>query len=71
MSDSSQRDLVKVSIDGDVCIGVGQCELLEPDVFELDEDEGLAHTKGEAMLPADRAAIAVDKCPSGAISIVS
>lgn len=68
---SEQPRLVRVAIDGDVCIGVGQCELLEPDVFELDEDEGLAHTKGEAMLPADRAAVVVDKCPSGAISIVS
>ena len=67
---SDEQPKVRVAIDGDVCIGVGQCELLEPDVFELDEDEGLAHVKGDGLLPADRAAIAVDKCPSGAISIV-
>ena len=62
--------MVQVSVDRDVCIGVGQCELLEPDVFRLDEDEELAEVIGAGMLPRSRAEVAVDKCPSGAITIV-
>lgn len=29
---------MRVSIDGDVCVGAGQCALTSPDVFTQDED---------------------------------
>ncbi|MEM7286705.1 MAG: ferredoxin [Actinomycetota bacterium] len=61
---------VRLTVDRDVCIGVGQCELLEPDVFRLDDDEELAEVIGEGALPRDRAEAIVDRCPSGAIAIV-
>ncbi len=63
-------DLVTLQIDAEVCIGVGQCELLEPDTFRLDDDEGMSHVIGEGTLPRSRADVVIDKCPSSAISIV-
>ncbi len=62
-------DLVKVKIDEEVCLGVGQCELLEPEVFEFDDDEGMSYVIGEGCLPPARAKVAVDRCPTSAISI--
>ncbi|MEK9522858.1 ferredoxin [Streptomyces sp. NPDC087908] len=29
---------MRISIDGDVCIGAGQCALTSPDVFTQDDD---------------------------------
>ena len=63
-------DMVKLVVDREACIGVGQCELLEPDVFRLDDDDELAEVIGDGALPRDRAEVVVDKCPSGAITIV-
>lgn len=63
-------DPVRLSVDRDACFGVGQCELLEPTVFRLDDEEELAEVIGDATLPRDRADKVVDRCPSGAISIV-
>ncbi len=62
-------DTVRLALDVDKCIGVGQCELLEGDVFRLDDDEGVAVIVGEPVLPVDRAVVVVEKCPSQAIQI--
>jgi len=62
-------ELVGVELDQDVCVGVGQCELLESDVFRLDDDEGISKVIGDGRLPRRRAEIVVDKCPSSALSI--
>ena len=62
---------VRVVIDAEVCVGIGQCEALEPEVFVYDEDEGRARVRDGATLPPDRADAAVRACPSGAISLVS
>ena len=61
--------MITVTVTGD-CVGTGQCHLLAPDLFTLDE-EGLASTlvdmvTGEATARAERAARA---CPMGAIEI--
>ena len=63
------RDTVRMALDAEKCIGVGQCELLEGDVFRLDDDEGVAVIVGDPVLSADRAAVVVEKCPSQAITI--
>ena len=65
----AQDDLVTVELNAEVCVGVGQCELLESDVFMLDDDEGISTVIGEGQLPRRRAEIVVEKCPSSAISI--
>lgn len=66
---NAQDDLVTVELDHEVCVGVGQCELLESDVFRLDDDEGISTVIGDGLLRRQRAEIVVDKCPSSAISI--
>ncbi len=63
-------DELRVRVDPDVCVGIGQCEMLEPEVFEYDEDAGLAGARDGATLSPERAAAVVKACPSGAISIV-
>ncbi len=65
----TDNDLVTIAIDDEVCIGVGQCELLEPDVFRIDDDTGIAELVGDGRLPKDRAKVAIEKCPSRALSI--
>ena len=60
---------VAVRIDADVCVGIGQCELLEPEVFALDDEEGYSAVIGTGRLPLARAQMVVEKCPSNAISI--
>jgi len=68
--DGGSEATVVVTIDADVCVGIGQCELLEPDVFALDEDLGYSAVIGTSHLPLDRAKLVIDKCPSNAIRIV-
>ena len=63
-------DRVRMAVDHDRCIGGGQCEMLEPDVFLLDDEEAVSSVIGAGMLPRPRAEVVVDRCPSAAISIV-
>lgn len=68
--DGGAEPTVMVAIDADVCVGIGQCELLEPEVFALDDDLGYSAVIGSGRLPLDRAKVVIDKCPSNAIRIV-
>lgn len=63
-------DLVAVAVDSQRCIGGGQCEMLEPDVFLLDDDEVISSVIGSGALRRDRAEVVVHRCPGAAISIV-
>ncbi|MFF3772756.1 ferredoxin [Streptomyces sp. NPDC002232] len=60
---------MRVSIDGDVCIGAGQCALTSPDVFTQDDDgfgtvvPGREDGAGTLVREAARA------CPVQAISL--
>ena len=68
---SPMNETVRLTLDAEVCIGVGQCELLAPDVFELDDDEGTARMVGGPDVDRALAEQVVDKCPSRAIQIIS
>ena len=68
MSDGG--DPVEVSVDPDVCVGIGACIDAEPDTFEL-LDEGFARALPGARLPRDRAEEVIANCPSGAISLAA
>ncbi len=63
------NDSVTLTVDTTICVGIGQCEMLEPEVFFID-DEAISTVVDGATLPADRAARVIERCPSGAISIV-
>ncbi len=66
---SASPELVTMHIDADKCIGSGMCEMLEEAIFVIDEDTNIAQVAGAGVLPAERAAIVIDRCPSGAISV--
>ena len=61
---------VKLAVNADKCIGSGLCEMLEEATFLIDEDTNIAGVTSEDTLPADRAAIVIDRCPAGAIVTV-
>jgi len=66
----SGDDLVGVSVNEDVCIGAGQCEMLEEEIFYVNDETVIAGVIGTGMLPRDRATRVAETCPSGAILIV-
>ena len=67
---SAVDEMVRVAVDQDLCIGGGICEMLEPEVFELDDDIVISSVIGSGLLPRDRAEVVVDRCPGQAISII-
>ena len=60
---------VRLTVDEAVCIGAGQCEMLESETFLLDDDTAISAVVGTGELPRDRAEKVIDRCPSGAIAI--
>ena len=72
---------MKVWIDQADCIGSGLCQAIEPQVFAIGDDDGLARVRqGDRVLPPgpdNRATVpaeceanvqdAVDSCPAGCI----
>lgn len=61
---------VRLTVNARVCIAGGQCEMLAPEVFEIDEDTAVAVVLGDGALDRETAETVIDRCPSGAISIV-
>ncbi len=59
----------RVVVDQDKCVGVGKCEMLEPEAMEVDEDTAIASMIEGTVLPLERAQKLVTECPSSAISI--
>ncbi len=68
MSDQ-EVELVKMVVNQDVCIGAGQCEMLEEETFLVDDDTVVAGVIGTGLLPMDRAQKVIGACPTQAISI--
>ncbi len=60
--------LVEVVVDDEVCIGIGACVAVEPQVFEL-RDDGVAHVRPRHGLPRAWAEQVCQGCPSGALRI--
>ncbi len=63
-------DPVRVTVDSERCIGGGQCEMLEPEVFLLDDETAISSVIGSGVLSRERAEVVVHRCPGAAISIV-
>jgi ferredoxin len=64
--------MTKIVADLDRCVGAGQCVLTDPDAFDQSEDDGTVVVL--QATPADdealkRARVAVDICPSQALSL--
>jgi ferredoxin len=67
---SDDADSVELSVDADVCVGIGSCISAEPDAFEL-LDEGFSRALPGVRIPRDRAERVIADCPSGAISMAA
>ena len=61
---------MRMTVDSKRCIGGGQCEMLEPEVFLLDDEEVVSAVIGTGTLPRHRAEVVVHRCPGAAVSIV-
>lgn len=59
---------MRVVADREVCVGTGQCELLAPSVFEVDDD-GAVRVLQDAPDDEDAVRYAVRQCPTGAITL--
>jgi ferredoxin len=57
-----------IDIDGEVCMGSGNCVFEAPGVFELGDDS-VATVVDPAAAPAERVHDAARKCPSRAIHV--
>lgn len=57
---------VELYIDDTICVGMGRCEVVEPDVFEIDDD-AISQVIGAARFTEDRAKAVMFECPTGAI----
>ena len=60
---------MRIEIDRDVCIGTENCNRYAPGTFEVD-DEGKVTQIGTDVDSEEAIRIAVDSCPTGALSIV-
>jgi ferredoxin len=59
---------MRVRADRELCVGSGQCELLAPEVFEVDDDGAVRVLQEESD---DEGAVrdAVSQCPTGALAL--
>jgi ferredoxin len=63
--------MTRVAVDRELCVGSGSCEVLAPDVFEVDDDgvlEVLVAEPHDDDVPAVRDA--VQACPTRALRLV-
>ena len=60
---------MKANVNKDACIGCGACQMIAPEVFEINDD-GISEVimKEIDEDQKDEVASAVESCPTGAIS---
>ncbi len=58
----------EIRIDRERCMGSGNCSFWAPGTFDLD-DEGIAEVVDPDANPVDKVMLAVDGCPTEAISL--
>ena len=57
-----------ITVDRDRCMGSGNCQFWAPGVFDLGDD-GVAVVVDPEAAPEDRIVLAVDGCPTKAITL--
>ena len=58
----------KIIVDKNKCIGCGTCVALAPEIFEMD-NEGKSIVKKNPTINEETLKLAIDSCPSQAISV--
>lgn len=64
---------MKVGVDRGVCDGHGQCNIIDPDLFPLDDD-GYSAVGVDRAVPAgeeEQAQLGVDACPVRALTFLA
>jgi ferredoxin len=61
---------MKIKVDRNKCSGIGLCEAMSPDFFEVDDEGRLQFVQGDEVADdaADQVDVAVAACPTGALS---
>ncbi len=67
--DGTTGETATIEFNVELCIGVGNCELLHSTQFAIDEETGIAELTGDGVMSIPDAEQLVDRCPSGALSI--
>lgn len=67
MSRATQRK--RIAADREICIGSGNCVFYAAETFDLDDDDRAIIVNPSGDDP-DKQAMAVQNCPSGALSFV-
>lgn len=62
---------MRITIDREACIGSGLCVLIEPAVFDQNDDDGLVELLDEGPLTDTVGTVedAVQRCPAAALGI--
>ncbi|MFG2531278.1 ferredoxin [Streptomyces sp. NPDC048516] len=62
---------MRITIDREACVGSGQCVLIEPAVFDQNDDDGLVELLDEGPLADTLGTVedAVQRCPAAALRI--
>ncbi|WP_189300908.1 ferredoxin [Streptomyces albospinus] len=60
---------MRITVNHGLCDGLGQCALVAPEVFSLDDDERLVVAPDPAPELAGRVAAAARACPVRAIAV--
>ncbi|CAB3741012.1 hypothetical protein LMG24238_06704 [Paraburkholderia sediminicola] len=67
----AQEGIVKIIVDRSRCTGIGLCESIAEDYFEVGDDGVLTLIRGESVPPEEfeRIREAVQSCPARALSL--
>ena len=60
--------VLRIEVDREKCMGSGNCGFWAPGVFDLDDD-GIAYVVDPEGDPEEKVVLAVEGCPTQAISI--
>lgn len=68
---TEQEGIIKIVVDRSRCTGIGICESIAEDYFEVGDDGALTLIRGEAVPPEEleRVREAVQNCPARALSL--
>jgi ferredoxin len=59
---------MKIKVDRDLCVGIGNCVAVAPSVFKLDS-ENKAQVMGVSSVSEDKIISAAESCPVNAIVV--
>jgi ferredoxin len=65
----NKKHMPKIILDQDKCIGCNTCPLLNPEVFEMDQNIYKAKVKSQPKSIDEATQSAIDSCPVQAISV--